>query len=347
MKEADRSPEPEATPRRTGSEPVPDLVTDVEDLTRAILQDEPIHTAEELAAEAGVTMDQARRLWRALGFAESGGSRAYGRRDVEAVSQLMASVSSGLLDFDLAVTVTRALGQTMARLADWEVSVLTGRLEELERQGLLDGSRQDAGLAIIDELGGRFEEILVYAWRRHLVAAVTRIEALGAREEDLHTSRVSVGFADIVAFTALSNEISPDKIGDLVELFESRCSDVVTTHRGRVIKSIGDSVLFVNDDPVAAFDTAEGIINVIGRDARMPDVRVGVATGAVVMRLGDVFGPPVNLAARLTAVARRNRIIIDAATAAVLPEGQFETRRLPARPIRGFGLVEPVAVRRH
>jgi len=79
----------------------------------------------------------------------------------------------------------------------------------------------------------------------------------------------------------------------------------------------------------------------------MPDVRVGLASGSVVMRLGDVFGPPVNLASRLTAVARRNRIVIDAATAALLPEDQFETRRLPARPVRGFGIVEPMTVRRH
>ena len=130
-------------------------------------------------------------------------------------------------------------------------------------------------------------------------------------------------------------------------MFESRCADVVAGQRGRMIKSIGDSVLFVNDDAIAGYDTAEGIINVIGRDSRMPDVRVGLASGPVLMRLGDVFGPPVNLAARLTGVARRNRIIIDAATAALLPEDQFETRRLPGRPVRGFGIVEPVAVRRH
>ena len=106
-------------------------------------------------------------------------------------------------------------------------------------------------------------------------------------------------------------------------------------------------MLFVNDDPVAAYDIAEGIIDVVGRDPRMPEVRVGLASGAVVMRLGDVFGPPVNLAARLTAVARRNRVIIDQATADLLPDDQFETRRLPARPVRGFGLVEPLTVRRH
>ena len=155
-----------------------------------------------------------------------------------------------------------------------------------------------------------------------------------------------MGFADLVSFTALSNEIEESRLGDVVEIFESRCADVVAGHHGRVIKTLGDSVLFVSEDPVQALDIAFDIVNVIGHDKRMPDVRLGLATGSVVLRLGDVFGPPVNMAARLTAVARRNRVIVDQATADRLPPEKFETRALPARPIRGFGLVEPVAARR-
>ena len=200
---------------------------------------------------------------------------------------------------------------------------------------------------MLREINPGFEDLLIYVWRRHLAAAVARVEALGANEEDLHTAHVTVGFVDIVGFTTLSNQVGQARLGDIVELFESRCADVVAGKRGRVIKSIGDSVLYVNDDPIRAYDTAEGIINVVGRDARMPDVRVGLASGSVVMRLGDVFGPPVNMAARMTAVARRNRIIVDAETAALLPADQFETRLLPTRPVRGFGPVDPVAVRRH
>ena len=145
----------------------------------------------------------------------------------------------------------------------------------------------------IEEFAEPFERLLVYVWRRHLAAAVSRMEALSAREEDLHTLQLTVGFADIVGFTAMSNQLSEDEIGDLVELYEARCADVVAAHRGRVIKSIGDSVLFVHEDPVEAYEVAEGIITVVGRDARMPDVRVGLASGLVVVRLGDVFGPPV------------------------------------------------------
>jgi adenylate cyclase len=325
----------------------PDGSSARDELERAILGEEPVYNALEVATETGVTVEELRRLWRSLGFPEQGLETAFTRSDAEAVSTLTSLVEGDLLDVDLAVNLTRAVGQTMARLADWEVAALVHRVEELEQGEHATGTRRGSALRLIQEMSAPFEALLVYAWRRHLAAAVSRIQALGAGEDDLHTTQLTVGFADIVAFTALSNQIAEDRIGDLVEVFEMRCSDVVATHRGRVIKSIGDSVLFVNPDPIAAYDTAEGIINVIGRDSRMPDVRVGLASGSVVMRLGDVFGPPVNMAARLTAVARRNRIIIDGATAELLPPDQFETRRLPARPVRGFGLVEPVAVRRH
>jgi adenylate cyclase len=327
------------------TEPEPDPARDR--LERVILREDPTFTAADVSAETGVTPEETRRLWRALGFPERGGETAFTRADVEAVSTLVDVVSSGLIDFDLAVNLTRAVGQTMARLADWEVASLVQRVEELEAGDQATGSRVGSAMRIAEGFNEPFEQLMLYAWRRHLAAAVARVEALGANEEDLHTTQLTVGFADIVSFTALSNQLTEARIGDLVELFESRCADVVASQRGRVIKSIGDAVLFVNDDPIRAYDTAEGIINVIGRDSRMPDVRVGLASGSVVMRLGDVFGPPVNMASRLTAVARRNRIIVDAETAARLPDDQFEARRLPARPVRGFGIVEPVAVRRH
>jgi len=317
-----------------------------EGLERAILGEDFALAAGEVADETGLTVDQARRLWRALGFPERVNEVAFTRADARAVSQVAEVVESGAIDFDMAVNLTRAVGQTMARLADWEVATLITRVEEMEAGEQATGSRLGSALRLVEAVNGPFEGLLIYAWRRHLAAAAARVEALGANEEDLHTTQVTVGFADIVAFTSLSNVLDEDRLGNMIEIFESRCQDVVSAHRGRVIKSIGDSILFINESAEQAIDTAEGIISVIGRDKRMPDVRVGLASGSVIMRLGDVFGPPVNMAARLTAVARRNRVIIDDKTAALLSSDLFETRRLTARPVRGFGLVEPVAVRR-
>ena len=284
---------------------------------------------------------------RALGFPDAGDEAAFTDADRDALGTMVGAVEKGGIDFDTAVRLTRALGQTMARLADWEVATLAARVEQLEAGDQATGSRMGSALRLVDEVGVPFEKLLVYAWRRHLAAAVARVEALGASDADLHTTQVTVGFADLVGFTALSNELDEDRIGDLVEIFESRCTDVVTAQHGRVIKTLGDSVLFISEDPSRAMDIALGIVDVIGRDSRLPDVRLGLATGSVIMQLGDVYGPPVNMAARLTGVARRNRVITDRRTSDLLPPARFESRPLPARPLRGFGVVEPVAVRRH
>ncbi|GAA3551053.1 adenylate/guanylate cyclase domain-containing protein [Nocardioides daeguensis] len=303
--------------------------------------EEPELTAAEVADQAGLSLDLTRRLFRTLGFAEHGDERAYTSADVAAMRILAEGPDHEAVLPEVALNVTRGIGITMARLADWEVGELV--------QHVADGApenAEDPGAWVTARLGERFEDLLLYAWRRHLAAAIARMEAVRALDDDPHTTDLSVGFADIVGFTALSNEVSRERIGELVEVFEARCGDVIAREQGRLIKSMGDAVLFVNDDPMAAFTTAEGIINVIGRDPRMPDVRVGLATGGVVLRMGDVFGPPVNLAARLTQVARRNRIIVDHATADLLPAEQVDSRALPARPVRGFGVVEPVAVRR-
>ncbi|WP_435770808.1 adenylate/guanylate cyclase domain-containing protein [Nocardioides sp. SYSU DS0651] len=311
---------------------------------RELLAEEPRLTAADVAERAGIQVEKARRLWRTLGFPEHGDARAYTEADVAALRLLVDVLADGFLDFEASLNVARGVGLTMARLADWEVGELVQHAEEAFAERGEEGGSASAWL--VEQYGARFEQLLIYAWRRHLAAAVARMDSVRAIDADPHTTDLTVGFADIVGFTALSNEVTRERIGELVELFEARCGDVIAREQGRLIKSMGDAVLFVNDSPLRAFATAEGIINVIGRDPRMPDVRVGLASGGVVLRLGDVFGPPVNLAARLTQVARRNRIIVDHATAELLPADQIEARPLPPRPVRGFGVVEPVAVRR-
>jgi len=320
-------------------------------LEHALLRDTPQWTADEVAERSGTSPERTRRIWRALGFPEpESEDPLFTDGDIEAMEVLNRLIDSGIFTLDTALNITRGVGQTMARLADWEVATLTPRLEEVAASmpATEDGEDSRISLAglLAETVGEDFERLLLHAWRRHIAVAVSRMEALETGSESQPSIDLTVGFADLVQFTALTNEIGEIKIGDLVELFESRCHDVVSRNRGRVIKSLGDSVLFVALDPVAAMEIAEGIVSVIGRDPRMPDVRLGLATGSVVMRMGDVFGPPVNMAARLTTVARKNRIIIDQHTADLLPVDRWETRPMPARPVRGFGLVEPITVRR-
>jgi adenylate cyclase len=324
----------------------PEPTPTVADLTNAILGDVPTMRGVEVAAASGVSLEDARRLWRALGFPAIVREAAFTEADRDALARVAQAATDTQIGMDTMVRVVRAVGHTMSRLADWEVATLTDAMDDFASVVSAGPDGMRAGFELVDKLGPHFDHLLVYAWRRHLAAAVGRIDILGADDDDLHVAQATVGFADLVQFTALSNELDENELGDLVEVFESRCSDVIADHNGRVIKTLGDSVLFMEADPVQAIDIALDIIAVIGHDDRLPDVRIGLATGPVVLRMGDVYGPPVNLAARFTGVARRNRVIIDQRTADLLPTEDFVTRPLPARPIRGFGDLEPVTVRR-
>ncbi len=294
------------------------------------------------AADAEVDPELARRLWRALGFPEPGDRQAFGSADVAAFEQVRAAVDADLLTEDTVLRLARALGVTMARLADWEVATLVDEMERDVQDGRTE-SRLGVALSLAEHVAPRFEEILVQVWRRHLTAAAARMEAIGAKDAELRTTTMTVGFADLSRFTTLTNQLDDEALGSLVEKFEERGADVITVGGGRVIKTLGDAVLYVTLDPIMATRIALELVSTVGARDDVPAIRVGLATGSVVSRLGDVFGPPVNLAARLSHVARANRVLVDEATAAAIgPE--FATRALPPRPLRGFGNVSPLTV---
>ena len=329
----------------------PDRVQDTPDDTA---DDAPVYTTAEVAERAGVSVSAVRRLWLALGFPDVGDSRAYSEADLRAVRQLVETVADTEVDLATGIRLARAIGQNVARMADWQVAALAARAEQVDAGAIADGGgadfagvhveRAETSRRLAEEVSESVQALLTHAWRRHLADSLTRLDA-DLDADDLTAATVTVGFADLVSFSALSNDLDANRLGELVEIFEARSADVVAAYDGRMIKTLGDSVLFVTEKPEQALRVAGGLIEIIGGDARLPDVRIGLASGTVVTRMGDVFGPPVNLAARLTALARRNRVLVDDATAAGLDPHDYETRRLTARPVRGFGLVEPVAVR--
>ena len=304
----------------------------------------PTYTASQLAQTVGWPEETTRRFFRALGFPDAGEEVRYTEADLGMLDTVSRAVVESDLDIAGAVRLARAIGQNIARLSDWQVARSPPAPTSSPRVTTSTPAARTAQ-QIGADVSDAFEAVLVHSWRRHLGAALTRLDVDTDVAEQEQARVVTAGFADLVNFSALSSELDTNRLGELVEIFESRCGDVVASQEGRMIKTLGDSVLFVHDDARGALDIAYGLVDVIGQDSRLPDVHIGLATGPVVTRLGDVFGPPVNLAARLTALARRNRVIADQATVDRLAPMSYEARRMTARPLRGFGLVEPVAVR--
>lgn len=316
-----------------------------DDLARTLLETDPEYSAGEITEIVGVDEDFARRLWRAMGLPDTGDGKAFGDPDIGALEIVAEALRYGVFDDETLMRLTRAMGNTLARLADWQTSTLAVEIDRRVQDGEFH-SRLEGALALARTVTPAFDGLLLYVWRRHLAAAVLRLEtSADDNDHELLTTEQTVGFADLVRFTALSNRIGDTRLGDLVEEFETVATEVITATGSRSVKSLGDGILYLAPTPITGVETALQIIEQFRRTSTLPDVRVGIATGQLINRLGDVFGPPVNLAARLTSVARRNRVIVDEATAGRLGEG-YETRALPARPLAGFGNIEPITVRR-
>jgi len=193
-----------------------------------------------------------------------------------------------------------------------------------------------------------FERLLVHVWRVQLAAAATRLLATTELANGTPSPRVTlaVGFADLVSFTRYSRELDESALTELVEGFESRASDVVAARGGRLVKALGDEVLFTAQDPATAAGIALDLADAVREKPDGPDVRVGLAYGPILPVMGDVFGPTVNLAARLTAIARPGTIIVDSGMAEGLAgEPGLEICKIRRRPARGFGVIQPYVLR--
>lgn len=312
-------------------------------LELALLGENRTLTRRDVARESGASVERLNALWRALGFtpAPSDDDVLYTEGDVEAVQLLDAVLDLGVIDLRSEMTVARSMGRSFARLAEWQLSELSGTLAPLE--GTLDEEMINALVAQFLPVTERLQN---YTWRRHLANAAARM--LLNPGSGGESSVTSVGFADIVGFTRTSRRLTGDELGDLVETFESTVTQVISGHGGRVIKTIGDEVLFAADDPLIAariaLDLAEGHTT----DDDFPEVRVGVAHGDVINRMGDVFGEVVNIASRLTSLARPGRVLMNASLAEQLAghDDEFRVRRARTTAVKGYSRLETWSLRR-
>ena len=201
----------------------------------------------------------------------------------------------------------------------------------------------------------RLETLQNYVWRRHTLNAAARMllateedRSEGSEEDDGTT--MGVGFADIVNYTRQSRALTRSEVGRLVDHFEERSLEIISSHDGRIIKTIGDELLFVADDPVDIALIGLELTEERGRDEDFPEIRVGLAWGPALSRLGDVLGPVVNVASRLTSTARPGRVLVDRALADELEGGgsgeQFKLRRVRRTAVKGYRKLEPWSLNR-
>lgn len=312
----------------------------VELLEEHLLGSHPTLTGPQIAAEVGISMDLARQRWRSLGFsAVEDDEVVFTEADLEAMRLTQRLHELGLIEPDDEAALIRTLGRSFARLAEWQLSLLGREVDPTS----LDSDQLGAVIAEVTPL---IEGVQNYIWRRHVLSAASRLLLAPPADEE-GTVSAGIGFADIVGYTRQTRSLKQDELARLVDVFEARSLAIITAHQGRIIKTIGDEILFAADQPEDAAQIALELVEEHLHDEDFPQLRVGVAWGPVLSRLGDVFGPTVNIAARLTSVARPGRVLADKELADALRDDErFQLRRMRRTAVKGYRRLEPWKLRR-
>lgn len=295
---------------------------------------------EAAAAGLGMTVEHAARVWRALGFPDPITVPTHlGPKEVD-VLRLIGHSALEFLGLDSMLQLARVLGSAMVLVAE---TIVDGFRVEYEVP------RRDAGTRYIDivrnysELAGTllppFVEAMDAILRRQMVAATRSMWAVDESRTTV-TRHATIGFVDLVGYTASTRALSPKALSGAVAGFESQVSELVSAAGGRVVKLIGDEAMFVIDDAQAC-DLALRLAETTAAAGGAGAVRIGLASGPAVTMGGDYYGEVVNLAARLVKVAEPGTVVVSAS----LRNGVAVTEAVsftPLEPVQLKGFDEPV-----
>jgi adenylate cyclase len=276
-------------------------------------------TAREIEAETGTPA--ALMLWmrRLLGLPQAGeDDRVFGAADFDAARSTQLFLDAGLAE-DALVEVTRVLGEAMARLAATTAAAFADSFLE-------PGDSEDAVAVrfatLAEELTPALSPVLIAAFSAHLRESVSR-GMIGRAE--LAAGRLAgapdmvICFADLVGFTRLGGEIEVQELGTVAGRLAELAADV-TSPQVRLVKTIGDAAMFVSAEPAPMIAAALSLVEAVER-AELPSLRAGIALGPALQRAGDFFGHSVNLASRVTGVARPGSVLATAEVHDAVPNG--------------------------
>ncbi len=216
--------------------------------------------------------------------------------DIEAVRLFQSMVAMDLVDVETAVQMARVIGTSMARIAEAETAPGATPILMSSGDSLIDADEfaRRAGTSI-----PAMARLLEYVWRRHLQAATRRAMLDRVRRSDGGISPVmAVGFADMVGFTVLSQHLGDAELAAVVSRFEELAHDTVVALGGRVVKMIGDEVMFVVQTATGAAEIGLSLAEAYADDELLSDVRVApghrsrAGAGRGLLRSGGQPGQP-------------------------------------------------------
>ena len=259
----------------------------------------------------------------------------------DAEAELFKAVADGVSLFGGVgmLRLARVLGSSVARIAEAMATSNHERMRPIVEAGASELEIAKANL-LATETAGAPARIIHGLLPLQLQIAATRLRERRTNYTAL-TTHGCVAFVDLVGSTSLARKVSVDELTRIVDRFEEIAYEIATNGGGRVVKFIGDEVMFVTANAASACEIALTLIERFADDAAVTP-RAGLVEGEMLDRGGDYYGPVVNLAARLAELAVPREVLTSAGAAATLPEDRLKWESAGRRMIRGFD--EPVAL---
>ena len=288
-------------------------------------------TLGEVAASAGIEWPTTLRLMTAIGLSTDP-DLPVTAGEAETV-QLLADAHNDLLGEEATLQLARVTGTAMARLAETVVGVFRLQVELPRREAgvpYVDLVKDYAGLT--QNLLPNFVSTLDAVLRRQIVAVAERMWSTDA-EQSVVTVQRTVGFVDLVGYTSATAAWSLRELTNVLIEFDLRTSEIVAAGHGQIVKTIGDEAMFFTEHVDDACQIALDLIAASG--GTRPAVRIGLACGEMASVFGDLYGPDVNLASRLVAVAEPSTAVVSERVRGG-QSGQFRFEKLPPLTLKGF-----------
>jgi len=305
-------------------------------------------TLAEVAEQAGVDLELASEVWRCAGFPEPRPfERRFGAEDADMFA--LFGLAASLVPPEGVLQLVRIIGEAVGRIADAEVALVRSNIEAPRATSNDFVAIARAYVQVANELIPRLANAIDALHRHHLVAVGRRYSDVGAPTSALNVVQLAVGFADLAGYTGLWQERSADDLARMLDRFETITGNVIATAGASVVKRIGDAVMFVTNAPGVACALALELLEACV-SAGLPKLRVGIAFGDVMVRQGDFYGAPVNLAARLVSTAEAGTALTDSVLQqrlsrvrggyAFLAAGKFNLAGF-TEPVEAFQLLRP------
>jgi adenylate cyclase len=294
-------------------------------------------TPRQAAGRSGVDVDVVLETYRQLGVALDPDSRSISAREAELLRVVDWRAPGGNFTEEEGTELLRVIAGSLATIADAVVATYVQTVELRARDA---GGRLGMVHAVLEAtaMAAQLGDLLGPLFLHHVRLAVDRQRQSQSGLADRKLMRLAVGFVDLVGFTTRSATMPPAELVAVVVDFERESFDLATEHGARIVKHIGDEIMFVAVDADAACAFASALTNSLTKSGTTP--RAGLCFGEVLARRGDYYGPVVNLASRLVDAAAPEEVLVDRGIVEAAPARDFE----PAgrRVLKGFE--DPVPV---